>query len=79
MGIRCPRVSICLSQVGVLLKRLNAGSWKQRHTIALVARVSQRQLILVNFRGPNHVYGSAKTRVVKFCTQVVTGVTDNLA
>jgi len=28
------RVFVCLSQVGVLLKRLNAGSRKQRHTIA---------------------------------------------
>ena len=28
----CP--AVCLSQVGVLLKRLNAGSRKQRHTIA---------------------------------------------
>jgi len=27
-------VSVCLPQVGVLLKRLNAGSRKQRHTIA---------------------------------------------
>jgi len=34
----CRRVSVCLSvrlsQVGVLLKRLNVGSRKQRHTIA---------------------------------------------
>jgi len=28
-------VSVCLSQVGVLLKRLNVGSHKQHHTIAL--------------------------------------------
>jgi len=27
-------VCLCLSQVGVLLKRLNVGSRKQRHTIA---------------------------------------------
>ena len=27
-------VSVCLSQVGVLLKRLNVGSYKQHHTIA---------------------------------------------
>ena len=27
-------VSVCLSQVGVLLKRLNVGSHKQHHTIA---------------------------------------------
>jgi len=27
-------VSVCLSQVGVLLKRLNVGSHKQKHTIA---------------------------------------------
>ena len=27
-------VSVCLSQVGVLLKRLNVGSRKQHHTIA---------------------------------------------
>ena len=27
-------VSVCLSQVGVLLKRLNGGSHKQHHTIA---------------------------------------------
>jgi len=27
-------VSVCLSQVGVLLKRLNVGSHKQQHTIA---------------------------------------------
>jgi len=31
MGL-CP--SVCLSQVGVLLKRLNTGSHKQHHTIA---------------------------------------------
>jgi len=28
------RVCVCLSQVGVLLKRLNVGSRKQHHTIA---------------------------------------------
>jgi len=28
------RPSVCLSQVGVLLKRLNVGSNKQNHTIA---------------------------------------------
>ena len=28
------RPSVCLSQVGVLLKRLNVGSHKQQHTIA---------------------------------------------
>jgi len=28
------RLSVCLSQVGVLLKRLNVGSHKQHHTIA---------------------------------------------
>jgi len=28
------RLSVCLSQVGVLLKRLNVGSRKQRRTIA---------------------------------------------
>ena len=37
-GIICRRVlhclSVCLSRVGVLLKRLNVGSHKQRHTIA---------------------------------------------
>ena len=41
-AISCPQVSVCLSvclsvrlsQVGVLLKRLNVGSRKQRHTIA---------------------------------------------
>jgi len=35
MGL-CPSVcaSLCLSQVGVLLKRLNVGSNKQHHTIA---------------------------------------------
>ena len=37
-GISCRRVSVrpsfCLSQVGVLLKRLNVGSREQRHTIA---------------------------------------------
>jgi len=27
-------VSVCLSQIGVLLKRLNTGSQKQHHTIA---------------------------------------------
>ena len=27
-------MSVCLSQVGVLLKRLHVGSRKQRHTIA---------------------------------------------
>ena len=32
MGL-CPSVSVCLSQVGVLLKRLNTGSLKQHHTI----------------------------------------------
>jgi len=30
----CPSVSVCLSQVGVLLKRQNVGSHKQHHTIA---------------------------------------------
>jgi len=30
----CPSVSVSLSQVSVLLKRLNAGSQKQNHTIA---------------------------------------------
>jgi len=30
----CPSVCVCLSQVGVLLKRLNVGSQKQHHTIA---------------------------------------------
>jgi len=30
-----PRVCVCLSQVGVLLKRLDIGSHKQYHTIAL--------------------------------------------
>ena len=30
----CPSVSVCLTQVGVLLKRLNIGSLKQHHTIA---------------------------------------------
>ena len=30
----CLSVSVCLSQVGVLLKRLNVGSHKQYHTIA---------------------------------------------
>jgi len=35
MGL-CLSVSVlCLSQVGVLLKRLNIGSDKQHHTIAL--------------------------------------------
>jgi len=29
----CLSVSVCLSQVGVLLKRLNGGSHKQHHTI----------------------------------------------
>ena len=33
MGL-CLSVSICLSQVGVLLKRLNTGSHKQNHTTA---------------------------------------------
>jgi len=33
MGL-CLSVSVCLSQVGVLLKRLNVGSHKQHHTIA---------------------------------------------
>jgi len=35
MGL-CPSVclSVCPSQVGVLLKRLNIGSHKQHHTIA---------------------------------------------
>jgi len=37
-GITCRRVSYCpsvrLSQVSVLLKRINVGSRKQRHTIA---------------------------------------------
>jgi len=33
-GICRSRVSVRLSQVGVLLKRLNVGSRKQRHTIA---------------------------------------------
>jgi len=33
-GISCRHVSVHLSQVGVLLKRLNVGSRKQRHTIA---------------------------------------------
>ena len=28
------RPSVCLSQVGVLLKRINVGSHKQHHTIA---------------------------------------------
>ena len=32
--ISCCRVSVCLSQVGVLLKWLNVGLHKQRHTIA---------------------------------------------
>ena len=30
----CVRLCLCLSQVGVLLKRLNRGSHKQHHTIA---------------------------------------------
>jgi len=30
----CPSVSVCLSQVGVLLKRLNVGSHEEHHTIA---------------------------------------------
>ena len=30
----CLCLSVCLSQVGVLLKRLNVGSHKQHHTIA---------------------------------------------
>ena len=30
----CPSVSVCLSQAGVLLKRLNGRSHKQLHTIA---------------------------------------------
>jgi len=30
----CVRVRVRLSQVGVLLKRLNVGSQKQHHTIA---------------------------------------------
>jgi len=30
----CLSVCVCLSQVGVLLKRLNVGSHKQHHTIA---------------------------------------------
>jgi len=30
----CPSVSVCPSQVGVLLKQLNVGSHKQHHTIA---------------------------------------------
>jgi len=37
-GISCRRVSVCLSirlsQVSVLLKRLDVGSRKQRHSIA---------------------------------------------
>jgi len=33
MGL-CPSVCLCLSQVGVLLKRLNTGSHKQHHTVA---------------------------------------------
>ena len=32
--LSCFCLSVCLSQVGVLLKRLNVGSRKQRHTIA---------------------------------------------
>jgi len=34
------RLSVCLSQVGVLLKRLNVGSRKRDHTIALGIWVS---------------------------------------
>jgi len=34
VGISCRYVSVCLPQVGVLLKWLNIGSHKQRHTIA---------------------------------------------
>ena len=30
--VLCPSVSVCLSQVGVLLKRLNMGSHKQHHS-----------------------------------------------
>ena len=30
----CVCLSVCLSQVGVLLKQLNVGSHKQHHTIA---------------------------------------------
>ena len=33
MGL-CLCLSVCLSQVGVLLKRLKIGSYKQHHTIA---------------------------------------------
>jgi len=34
VGISCRRVSVRLSQVGVLLKWLNVGSYKQCHMIA---------------------------------------------
>jgi len=33
MGL-CPSVCLCVSQISVLLKRLNTGSQKQNHTIA---------------------------------------------
>jgi len=35
-------LSVCLSQVGLLLKRLNVGARKQRHTIALVPKISAK-------------------------------------
>jgi len=38
-------VSVCLSQVGVILKRLNVGSHKQHHTIAqglLIPKISAK-------------------------------------
>jgi len=45
-GISCRRVYVCPSQVSVLLKRLNAGSSKQRHATA-------RQLGNSSFLMPN--------------------------
>ena len=62
----CPSVrpSVCPSQVGVLLKRLNIGSHKQHHTIAqgFWCQRSQRNSTgVIPYRGAKYRWGGSKS------------------
>jgi len=46
-------LSVCLSQVGVLLKRLNVGSCKQRHMIAHAEDLSKTQTASPQMEAPD--------------------------
>ena len=68
-GISCRRVSVrpsvCQPQVGVLLKRLNAGACRQRHTIAQGLTFSGAENLGKNSNGVTR-NGGAKCRCGRF-------------